>query len=160
MKKHKGLIICLGVLLILGIAACIGIKKLVFPDDNKSKYGNRLDGIENVPISDETKNEMKESFLKNENVIDFNYNLTGKIIKITIKVKKETKQDDAKILGDIILKNLSDDQKKFYDIEYSVVCEEDNDLYPIMGSKHRTSETFSWTIKKIKEEKQGGENAE
>ena len=160
MKKHKGLIIGLGVLLVLAILAGIGIKKLVFPDDSKSKYGDRLDGIKEVPIKDETINDMKESFLKNENVISFDYILTGKIVKVTIKVKEETKQEDSKLLGDIILKNLSDDQKKFYDISYYVVCEKENDLYPIIGYKHRTNETFSWTIKNIKEEKQGGENAE
>ena len=160
MKKHKGLFICLGVLLVLGILAVVGIKKLVFPDDSKSKYGDRLEGIENVPIDQSTIKEMEEAFLKNENVVSFNYILSGKIIKITIKVKEETKIEDAKVLGDIILKHLSDDQKKFYDIQYAVTCEKESDLYPMIGSKHKTKETFSWTVKKIKEEEQGGENAE
>ena len=160
MKKHKGLFICLGVLLVLGILAVVGIKKLVFPDDSKSKYGDRLEGIENVPISNDTIEEIKEAFLKNENVVDFNYNLSGKIIKVIIKVKEDTKIEDSKILGDIILKSLSDDQKKFYDIQYSVDCEKENDLYPMMGYKHKTKDAFSWTIKTIKEEEQGVENAE
>ena len=75
MKKHKGLIIVLGVLLVLGILAGIGIKKLVFPDDNKNKYGDRLDGIENVPVKEETINEMKDAFLKDDKVFGFNYTI-------------------------------------------------------------------------------------
>ena len=59
MKKHKGLIICLVILLILGIIAFVVAKKLLYPDSSKNKYGDRLNGIENYPISDNTINEMK-----------------------------------------------------------------------------------------------------
>lgn len=158
-KKHKGLIICLVILLILGIIAFIGLKNLVYPDSNKSKYGDRLNGIENHVISDETFNEMKESFLKNENVISFDYvkpgagkGEAGKIIKIFIKVKQDTKVDTSKELSDIIVKNLSDEDKAFYDISYYVTCEGENSLYPILGSKHKTSEIFSWTERIEREE--------
>ena len=38
MKKHKGLIISLIVLAVLGIIGFIGVKKLLYPDNNKNKY--------------------------------------------------------------------------------------------------------------------------
>ena len=160
MKKHKGLFICLGVLIILGIVAFIGVKKLVYPDSSKNKYGDRLAGIEEHKISDEVISEMKETFLKNENVIDFDYVLTGKIIKVFVKVKEDTKVDDAKALSDIITKNISEDDQKFYDILYYVTCEGENDLYPVLGSKHKTSELFIWTVKLEKLPEEGEENAE
>ena len=157
--KHKKLFICLGVLLVLFIIAVIGIKKLVYPDSSISKYGDRLDGINdpNIKISKETETEIENMFLNDENVTDFSYSLTGKIIKIFITVKEDTKIDTAKELSDIILRNLTDDQKNFYDISYSIECNCENELYPIMGSKHRTSDVFSWTIKNIEK---GEENAE
>ncbi len=161
MKKHKGLFICLGVLIILGIVAFIGIKKLVYPDSSKNKYGDRLNGIEEHKISDESINEMKETFLKNENVVDFEYVLTGKIIKVFIKVKENTKVDDAKELSEIITKNISEDDLKFYDILHYVTCEGENELYPISGSKHKTSDLFVWTIKLEKLPEEGeAEDAE
>ena len=157
--KHKKLFICLGVLLVLFIIAIIGIKKLVYPDDSISKYGDRLNGINdpNIKISKETENEIESMFLSNENVTNFDYELTGKIIKVFITVKEDTKLDTVKELSDIILRNLTDDQKNFYDISYSVECDCENELYPIMGSKHRTANVFSWTIKNIEK---GEENAE
>ena len=157
--KHKKLFICLGVLLVLFIITIIGIKKLVYPDSSISKYGDRLDGINdpNIKISKETEKEMETMFLNNENVTDFDYELTGIIIKVFITVKEDTKIDTAKELSDIILRNLTDDQKNFYDISYSAECNCENELYPIMGSKHRTANVFSWTIKNIEK---GEENAE
>ena len=164
MKKHKGLFICLGVLLILGIVAFFGLKNLLYPDGSKNKYGDRLTGIEKVPISDSTVNDMKEAFLKNENVISFEYKLTGRIIKIFVKVKDNTKVDTVKELSNLIVKDLTDEQKSFYDILYYVTCEnEEPDLYPLSGNKHKTSDVFSWTLKRekiVKEEEKGVENAE
>lgn len=160
MKKHKGLLICLGVLIILGVVAFFGLKKLVYPDGSKNKYGDRLNGIENYSISDQSFIDMKESFTKNENVIDFSYNIQGKIVKIFVKVKKDTKVEDAENLSDIITKNLTEEQLKFYDILYYITCEEENELYPIVGSRHKTSEIFSWTIKQKVEEEEEVENVD
>ena len=162
MKKHKGLIICLVILLILGIIAFVVAKKLLYPDSSKNKYGDRLNGIENYQISDNTINEMKNSFLKNEFVTNFNYNLTGRIIKITITVKSDTKVDKAQELSSIITTSLPEDYQEFYDISYTIICDGENDLYPVIGAKHKTSKVFSWTIKKeiIEEEEKGVENEE
>lgn len=161
MKKHKGLIICLIVLVVLGIVAFIGVRKLLYPDNNKSKYGDRLDGIENYKISEQTISEMKEEFLKNEFVTDFNYNLTGRIVKVTITVKSDTEVEKTQELSSIITKALPEDYQKYYDISYYVVSNEENDLYPIVGTKHKTSEVFSWTIKReVKEEEKGVEDEE
>ena len=135
-------------------------KKLVYPDGSKNKYGDRLNGIENYPISDQSFIDMKESFTKNENVIDFSYNIQGRIVKIFVKVKKDTKVEDAENLSDIITKNLTEEQLKFYDILYYIRCEEDNELYPIVGSRHKTSEIFSWTIKQEVEEEEEVENTD
>lgn len=155
MKKHKGLIISLIVLAVLGIIGFIGVKKLLYPDNNKNKYGDRLSGIENYEISEKTINEMKESFLKNEFVTNFSYNLTGRIIKIIITVKSNTKVEQAQELSSIITTLLPSEYQSFYDISYSIISDEENNLYPVIGSKHKTKEMFSWTIKKeiIQEEK-------
>lgn len=160
MKKHKGLFICLGVLIVLGIIAFIGIKKLVYPDSSKNKYGDRLAGIEEHVISDEVVNEMKESFLAKENVVDFEFVLTGKIIKIFVKVKEDTEVDKSKELSEIITKNISEEDQKFYDILYYVTCEGENELYPILGSKHKTSDLFMWTEKLEELSEEGESDAE
>lgn len=159
MKKHRGLIICLGVLLILGIVSFFALKNLFYPDGSKNKYGDRLNGIEEHKIKDETFNEMKETFLKNEKVVDFSYNITGKIIKIFVKVKEDTKVDSAKELSDIISKNLSEEDKSFYDILYYITCEGENELYPVLGSKHKNADIFSWTVKIDRPEEENSDNS-
>ncbi len=146
-KKHKVLFICLGVLIILFVIAFIGIKNIIYPDDSKSKYGDRLDGIENVKISDDAISKIKEEIGKNEGFSDVKYELTGKTVKIFVTVDDTVDITKSKSSSEAILSNLTDEQKAYYDIQYYVTCSGENELYPIIGSKHKTSEAFVWTIK-------------
>lgn len=147
-KKHKVLLICLGVLLILMIIALLAIKEYLYPDDSKDKYGNRLDGINEVLVSDDTISKIKTTIKETKGVVKCEYILTGKIIKVFVTVDATIDITKAKDLSTIILDNLDENQKSFYDIQYYVDCSEENELYPIIGSKHKTSATFVWTEKK------------
>lgn len=153
MKKHKGLFICLAILLVLIILAVIGIKKIVFPDDSVSKYGDRLKDIDNYSISDTTFDDMETKFKENELVTKFDYKITGRIIKIFITVKEDMDITKSKELSSIILETLDEDIKSYYDILYYVSCDLENDLYPLLGNKNKMSSEFVWTMKN------GGENA-
>lgn len=147
-KKHKVLLICLGVLLVLIIVALLAIKAYLYPDNSKDKYGNRLDGIDEVVISNEVISKIETTIKEEKGVVDCEYLLTGKIIKVFVTVDGTVDITSAKKLSSVILDNLDESQKSFYDIQYYVDCSEENELYPIIGSKHKTSATFVWTEKK------------
>ena len=53
-KKNKNTFIILGIVLIVLIITFIALFHFLFSGYKTSKYGNRLTGIENVQISDET----------------------------------------------------------------------------------------------------------
>ena len=52
MNHKKGLAI-FGILLLIFVILCIFVWGFLFPDGSKSEYGNRLDGIDKVRISDD-----------------------------------------------------------------------------------------------------------
>ena len=75
--------------MILIIIACVGISaalllKYFYYGNGGSKYGDRLDGIELITVSDDKKNSVVEDIKKRKNVKDAKVEVSGKIIYIRI----------------------------------------------------------------------------
>ena len=143
-KNHKvsiGILIFLLVLLISGLLI-IG-PSLFFSSDKL--YGNRLNDIEEHKISDTTINEIKTSIKENTNVKDVNIKKVGRILNFEIKVSNETNIDEAKNLSNIILEKIDDEDKNYYDIQVFLVSDEESEVYPKIGYKHKTSNSFVWS---------------
>lgn len=140
-KNHKKQCIIGGIIFLVIFFAII-IWLFIIPIFSNNKYGDRLDGIEDHEISSETIDTIEEALLDNEQILDFSYNNEGRCLRFIITVDSEMSTDDAKALGDVILENIDEDDQSYYDIEFYVDTEEDNDNYPIAGYKHKTSDTF------------------
>ncbi|NLL44243.1 MAG: hypothetical protein GX247_01065 [Mollicutes bacterium] len=144
-KKHKFKLIGLFILVILMLFAFLGIKELIYPNNRISLYGNRLEGIEDVKISDKKLKESKEELLKNKNVEKVSTDIKGRIINYIIEVKPDTDLVTSKSLATKLLEFFSDKEKEYYDFQvFLVTNEEDNELYPMIGYKHKTSVGFVW----------------
>ncbi len=145
LKKHKVLCIILSCITILLLIAILVIKTLIFPNSGKSLYGNRLDGISDVRINDDRKNIIKQRLLDNDNIDKVDLYLKGRIINILINVTKDVDYINAKSYADNILSEFSNEEKKYYDFQFYISCNECDELYPIIGYKHKTSVNFIWT---------------
>ena len=54
-------------------------------------------------------------------------------------------EETAKNYANKILENLSDDVKSYYDIQVLVDSDnEESEVYPIIGYKHKTTDMFVW----------------
>ena len=116
-KKHK-----LTAFIILVYIIVIGfgffIYNLFIGSSGLPVYGDRLDGIENVPITDEQKNTIVANLEKENNVIKVTEPyLTGKIFKVVITVTDDIDLAPGKKLADKVIEPLTDEQKEFYDVE-------------------------------------------
>lgn len=149
LKKNKVTIVLGIVFLGIMIAAFACIVRLVYPDSKKDLYGNRLDGIENVSIHEDKITEIKQTLIDTGKVNTVTYDLKGKLANFTIDVKKDTDKVSAKALSDKILTVFTEEQKNFYDFQIFLVCTEDeeSELYPMIGYKHKTTVNFVWTNK-------------
>lgn len=151
-KKHKIVFIALFVIIIICVLGYFAVKPLLGNDSNK--YGNRLDGIENVKITDEQIKKMISELEEKKDINSVKYDLEGKLIYIVLEVSNETAVDVSKGYANKILEYFDDEQKSYYDMQVIVKSDsEESEVYPIIGAKHKTSTSFIWDNRSTKKEK-------
>lgn len=146
LNKHKWAIIIITIMIIIFVAMFLLVRSLFFVDETGTLYGNRLDGIEQVKLNEDTLKKMVEGIKKSESVQMVTYRLEGKVLNVSIDVTNGTTVKTAKTFVDSILSSLTDKEKSFYDIQVFLTCsqEKESKTYPIIGYKHRTSSEFVW----------------
>ena len=146
MKRHKIKLVLLGVFILVFIASLIALVSMLYPDSKKDVYGNRLEGIKDVKISNQVITEIKDKILSSDFVDDTDYVLKGKLITFKLEVKADTKVTSAKKLVSNITECLSEKIQAFYDIQVIIIEDkEESTNYPVFAYKHKTSKNFVWT---------------
>lgn len=158
--KNKRLVIFLVLLLIFII--CLIVIKSVFIPSGGSKYGNRLDGINNIKFTKNDQVEIIKLLNDKEKVSTSKINIHGKIINVIFDVSDDVSIDEAKNIANESLGKFSDEVKNFYDIEFIIkkttekgieknVTSDDGKTskiivkeFPIMGYKKAKRETIVW----------------
>jgi len=146
-KKHLTAIVVILIVISLLVLAGFAVYRMFYPSNDKSVYGNRLDGA--PEISNEVITKIKEELNNSKIINTVEYNKTVKTMKFYIDVKEDTKIAASQELGNIVIKNLSDDILKFYDI--SIYLTQKNGQmkeYPAIGYHAKESNKFNWTINK------------
>ena len=150
-KKNKFMIIIVCIIILLLILSSSSIIKLFFPNLGVPIYGDRLDIIEEVKISSNRKSEIGNALMLNDFIKSAKVNVSGAIINIIIDVKEGVDLIEAKNIGVKALLELSEDEKKVYDIQLFItqkeVTDEDDMLFPLIGYKNRLSTGVVWTGK-------------
>lgn len=142
-KRNKGLSIVLLLTLILLIFIIVIFMKLLW-GNSSDKYGNRLDGIEEVKIDNNTYNEIKSEVMDSGLVEETSVRLQGKIVYTTIILKSDTSVDKAKELATNTLDNYTSDELNFYDFSYFLKWEGEDTDKVITGNKHHNLDSITW----------------
>lgn len=150
------IVIALVFLLIIGVFGFITVKQYLYPDDKLIVYGNRLDGIDKVKITDEKKNEIIKMIKEKAGIKDAKIDIQGKIINVSITAseKENTKEEMQKLCTEILLK-FSSEEIKFYDFQFFIKNEDLN--YNMIGYKNKISEEISYSddviVSEVEDEK-------
>ena len=139
--KNKLLTVLIGLILLIMISGLVVIKLWLFPNSGGSKYGNRLDGIENVKLTDSRFDEIKKSFESKSGFDITGFRLSGRIVNIYISAGQISK-DDVKSESLKLVNSFSEDEIKFYDFQVFVTGNDES--YPIIGYKNKNSEGLHW----------------
>jgi len=142
-KKYRYTTIAIILFLLVLLVASI-LFNMFFGGRGKPVYGNRLDGIENVQVTENDFSKTSDTLKKEKIVVDAKGSLSGRILNYTITVKSKTKTSDAKALTKIILNDLSNEQKAYFDIQVFFVCEDETAGYPLIGYKNKEKKGFSY----------------
>lgn len=142
-QKNTGLFIVLLLTLVLLIfILVIFIKLLSYNSSNK--YGNRLEGIEEVTISSETYDEVEKEIMDTNQVDNVNIRLQGRIVYTTIVLKKDISVKNAKKIASNTLNNYSDEELAYYDFSYFLKWEDEDTDKVITGNRHHNLDSITW----------------
>ena len=129
------------VLLFILIACLIAISVVVityFVGDSSSKYGDRLEGIEDYPFDEDMQNDIISQIEENEIVEDVTMRVSGKSIYVTITFVPETTLVEGQSIALSSLDYFSEETLSFYDLEYMIEAEatEETEGFQIIGAKN------------------------
>lgn len=142
-NKNKGFaIICALAFILFIIMVVIFVRLLVGGSSNK--YGNRLDGIDKVKISNEVYESVKEEVKDVEGVNDVSVRRQGKIVYTTIELSDSISADKAKEIAKNTLDNYTEDELKYYDFSFFLKWKGEESDKVITGNKHHNLEDITW----------------
>lgn len=144
------LYIIIAVFVIVMVFAALAVKAYVSPEDKNTFYGDRLEGIDKVPLTDEIKNNIMD-FIKKSKDCESSIRVQGKIIKIYITLNsKDDTIDKMKEFVPLIIEKFDKEYVDFYDFE--VYINNENANYNMIASKHYKNTEVSYSSDSIVKE--------
>ncbi|HOO68156.1 MAG TPA: hypothetical protein PLC53_02175 [Bacilli bacterium] len=138
------LYILIFILLVVGVFAFITLKAYLYPEDENTVYGDRLDGIEDVEITNDRLDEIVSKIKENEGITEASVNIQGKIINMNMIATLEDNSIEAmEELSTTLLENFSEEEIAFYDFQVFVQNKTAN--YNLIGYKNKKNDSFSWS---------------
>ena len=145
-KRNRVYSILMIISLVCIVSILVGVIVYFIGQTSKDKYGNRLDGIENVQIKKDKISEIENKITENELVSSTNIDIRGKLIYIDI-VLKTGKHTDSEAIAQASLELFTKEEKEFYDIQY-IVENSDKEItenFPVMGYIKAGNSVIKWT---------------
>ncbi len=139
--KNYRFYLILFILIVFVAALIITTQSFLYNNDVSSLYGNRLDGVENVKISEQKTSTIIEKVTDYDEVKSVSIDINGRIINVVIREKEDLKVELAKELPSIVLNEFTDLELEFYDFQFFVVSEN----YSLIGYKNSTAEEVVWS---------------
>ncbi|MDD2489752.1 MAG: hypothetical protein PHY26_00645 [Bacilli bacterium] len=141
LKKYKWLLIIIVLLIILGILAYYLFFMLY---NDSSVYGNRLQGITKNEIKEDLKNDIINNLTKNDEIKEAHIDIKGKIVNIVTNMKENAELDEVKLTLESILNKFSEEQLNYYDLQFYITWEENEERIPCMGYKSKKNTFITW----------------
>ena len=144
-KRHKKTII-LVVIFALLLVLVIKVKDILIPNEKLYNYGSRLNEIDEYPISEDIYKKIDDEYAKNTNIKKTTHRVQGKIINFYVTLDDKATINDAKKLGDVIIKAFDEKTLSYYSIQvYMLKDNEALNNFPIVGMKNPKSTELVWT---------------
>ncbi|MBO4245163.1 MAG: hypothetical protein J5892_00275 [Bacilli bacterium] len=144
-RQYRIFIILMGIVLLCMIAMGIFAISLFFKS-GKDKYGDRLNNVKDVKVTEKMKDTIIAEANKDNNVLDTNVHVSGKIIYITLYLDGVSSVLEAEGKAINPLNAISEDVQKKYDIQFILIQEktEKTPEIKIMGSKNVLGNGLVW----------------
>lgn len=120
--------------------------KYFYSGTAKTKYGDRLNGIDKVRITEKQAAKIIANVEKEETITDAKINISGKIIYFIIAFKKDTTMDIAKEKCLPIIEEFSKKEQAFYDFHFTIhrPANDTEKAFVVMGTKKNHNTAIVW----------------
>ena len=144
-KEHRVFTILMSIVIVCIVLIATVLFRL-FYDSKKGKYGDRLEGIDKVVLSEKKLEDVETKILAEKDVLVAETRVQGKIVYITITFDTTETLDEAKSTAQKSLENFSDEEKAFYDFHFTLKksSTENAEGFLISGAKNKNGSGFSW----------------
>ena len=144
-KKHRVFTILMAVVIVCVILIATVLFRL-FYDSKKGKYGDRLEGIEKVQLTDKHLDDVESKILAEKNVLVAECRVQGKIVYIHINFSEAESLVEAKGTAQKALENFTDEEKGFYDFHFTLKksSTETQEGFVISGAKNKNGSGLVW----------------
>ena len=145
--KENRVICILGIITVICIIVSTALLfKYFYFGNGQTKYGDRLDEIENLKITDDFKKDFVAKIKENKLIKDAEILVTGKIIYITLKFNDNVSLVEAQSIALSTVEEFSDEEKAVYDLSYTLIEEasENNEGFTIMGAMNAGRTKIEW----------------
>ena len=143
-NRNKGFAIIVGLSIILFLILLIIFLQMLL-GGSSNKYGNRLDGIDKVKISEKTYDGVKKEVEETDLTEEVETRLQGRIVYTTITLKSDTTVDKAKEIASNTLDNYTNSELEYYDFSFFLKWKGEEKDTVITGNKHHNLDTITWT---------------
>ena len=145
-QDNRVLWVLLGILGVCFLAIGILFYRYFYAGTSSSKYGERLDGIENYPLSKTLEKDIQDLYKDNTEIDKVTVTNEGKIVYITINFTKSIKVTTAEDLAIKSLDKVGEKNLTYYDVQYILTYSgtEENTNCPVFGSKSASSLKVVW----------------
>lgn len=145
LKRHIILFIfCLLTFIVFVVMLVIFLKMTI---NTSGRYGNRLEGIEDVEISTDTLADISLGLEEKDEVSKAKLRIQGKIIYINISFVESVKLEKGKEIAEGVLSEFDEDELEFYDFSFVIeqISEDDEEeTWVGVGSKNTIDSKVSW----------------
>ena len=148
--RRHGTLVVIGLAAIAFVAAFFIFKDTVMFDESTAVYGNRLEGIDEVKITNDVKQNVRDAL--SSTTKKTTVRVAGKLVNIIIETNPDVSLEDAKKMADVTLEKFSEEQKKFYDFQFLIDNSENQSQFPIIGYMQHSRDTVNWTKDRQKTE--------
>ena len=142
-QENLILLVLLGVLVVCFIAICILFYKYFYAGTSETKYGDRLDGIENYVLSNTLEDDVKNIYKNDKAVGEISVKTQGRIIYINMSFVESIKVADAQTLAVKALDAIGEENLGYYEVQYILTSDNDEN-FPVFGSKNANSTKVVW----------------
>ncbi len=143
-KNHRAMSIGY-ILCFLLIVFVVVLNFTFFSNNSKAVYGDRLDGIEEVRITDNKLEQIESELNERDEVSSSDASTSGRILNVIITVNDDVSVETARSLTEVIDSAIDDDQRNYYDTQVFIKKNNDDASFPIIGYRHEDKTTYSWT---------------